>query len=150
MEEVMQTAWGKFSDDHPENTGKSRWKSFFRRQDGSATVESVLWLPLFFAAFGLMTDAAMVFNGHSRVMRIIQDANRNLSVGRLESEAETEGYVLAGLASLAPRATVDTTITAGVATTVVRVPATDLEILGMFSALNNLTLTITSQQYIEF
>jgi hypothetical protein len=54
------------------------------------------------------------------------------------------------LNALAPNATASTTITAGVATSVVQVPATDLEILGMFSALNSLTLTITSQQYLEF
>lgn len=123
---------------------------FWRRSDGSATVEAVLWLPLFFAAFGLMTDAAMVFNGHSRVMRVIQDANRNLSVGRLADETETETYILNALSSLAPDATATTTITAGVATTTVQVPAYDLEILGMFSSLNSLTLTITSQQYIEY
>jgi len=117
---------------------------------GSATIEVVLWLPLFFAAFGLMTDAAMVFNGHSRVMRVIQDANRNLSVGRLDTEIEAETYITTALAGLSPNATASTTITAGVATTVVQLPARDLEILGMFSALNNLNLTVTSQQFIEF
>jgi hypothetical protein len=95
-----------------------------------------------------MTDAAMVFNGHSRVTRILQDANRNLSVGRFVDEDET--YILTALNALAPNATASTTVTAGVATSVVQVPATDLEILGMFSALNSLTLTITSQQYLEF
>lgn len=125
-------------------------RGFWRRADGSATIEAVLWLPLFFAAFGLMTDAAMVFNGHSRVTRVIQDANRNLSVGRLNDEAETETYIETALAGLSPNANATTTITAGVATTIVTVPARDLEILGMFSALNNLNLTITSQQYIEF
>ena len=110
-----------------------------RREDGSATVETVLWLPLFFAAFGLMTDAAMVFNGHSRVTRILQDANRNLSVGRFVDEDETETYILAALNALAPNATASTTVTAGVATSVVQVPATDLEILvsvRLLSALN--------------
>jgi Flp pilus assembly protein TadG len=125
-------------------------RQLLRREDGSATVETVLWLPLFFAAFGLMTDAAMVFNGHSRVTRILQDANRNLSVGRFVDETETQSYILTALNALAPNATASTTITAGVATSVVQVPATDLEILGMFSALNSLTLTITSQQYLEF
>jgi Flp pilus assembly protein TadG len=125
-------------------------RNLLHREDGSATVETVLWLPLFFAAFGLMTDAAMVFNGHSRVTRILQDANRNLSVGRFVDEDETETYILAALNALAPNATASTTVTAGVATSVVQVPATDLEILGMFSALNSLTLTITSQQYLEF
>ncbi len=117
---------------------------------GSATVEAVLWLPLFFAAFGLMTDAAMVFNGHSRVLRVVQDANRNLSVGRLADEAETESYIVTHLNDLSPNATAKTFIAAGVATTIVQVPARDLEILGMFSALNSLNITVTSQQYIEF
>ncbi len=123
---------------------------FKRDKTGSATIEAVLWLPLFFAAFGLMTDAAMVFNGHSRVMRVIHDANRNLSVGRLNTELEAETYILTALSGLAPNATASTQIIAGVATSVVQVPATDLEILGMFSALNSLTITVTSQQYIEF
>ena len=80
-------------------------------------IEAVLWLPLFFAHFGLMTDAAMVFNGHSRVMRVVQDANRNLSVGRLADEAETEAYIVAALSGLSQNATASTTIVSGVATT---------------------------------
>lgn len=127
---------------------------FARKQDGTATVETVLWLPLFFLAFGLMTDAAMIFNGHSRVTRVVQDANRNLSVGRYgidmnTATVATANYIETELAQLAPNANASTSVTAGVATTVVTVPATDLEILGMFSALNGLTLTITSQQFIE-
>lgn len=117
---------------------------------GSATIEAVLWLPVFIAIFALMTDAAMIFNGHSRVMRVVQDANRNLSIGRLESEVETEEYIIASLSDLSPNAVADTEIIAGVATTIVTVPATDLEILGMFSSLNAIDLRISSQHLIEF
>lgn len=125
-------------------------RRFIKNDNGTATVEAVLWLPLFFALFGLMTDAAMVFNGHSRVLRIVQDANRNLSVGRLETTDETQDWVMARLAQLSPNATVSTDITSGVATTTAFVPAADLEILGFFGALNTLTISVTSQQYIEF
>ncbi len=125
-------------------------RRFFRNSEGSATVESVLWLPIFFALFGLMTDATMIFNGHSRVLRVVQDANRNLSTGRLETEIATEAWVVAELANLSTNVIVDTQIVAGVATTTARLPAVDLEILGMFSALNNMTVAVTSQHYIEF
>ncbi|MBV1869085.1 MAG: pilus assembly protein [Marinosulfonomonas sp.] len=123
---------------------------FSKENDGSATVESVLWIPMFMAAFALMTDVSMIFNGHSRVLRVVQDANRNLSIGRLETELETEDYITAALSEIAPNLIADTEIVAGVATSTVVVPASDLQILGMFSALTTLNISITSQHLIEF
>lgn len=117
---------------------------------GSSTIEAVMWLPVFIGIFALMTDAAMIFNGHSRVMRIVQDANRNLSIGRLITEDETEDYIVAALSNLSPNAVADTEIIAGVATTIVTVPTSDLEIIGMFPALNSIDMQITSQHLIEF
>ena len=97
-----------------------------------------------------MVDASMIFNGHSRVMRVVQDGNRNLSVGRLNTELEVENWISTQLASLSNNVSVSTNITAGVATSTAYVPAVDLEILGMFSALNTMTISVTSQHYIEF
>lgn len=128
----------------------SRFRAFGRDSEGSATIESVLWLPLFLAAFALMTDVAMIFNGHSRVLRVVQDANRNLSVGRLDTESETEEYIIAALGTLSPNLTADTEIVAGVATSTAIVPASDLQILGMFSAITSLNISVTSQHFIEF
>jgi len=128
----------------------SRFRAFGRENEGSATIESVLWLPLFLAAFALMTDVAMIFNGHSRVLRVVQDANRNLSVGRLDTESETEEYIVAALGTLSPNLTADTEIVAGVATSTAIVPASDLQILGMFSAITSLNISVTSQHFIEF
>jgi len=128
----------------------SRFRAFGRDSEGSATIESVLWLPLFLAAFALMTDVAMIFNGHSRVMRVVQDANRNLSVGRLETESDTEEFIIAALGTLSPNLTADTEIVAGVATSTAIVPASDLQILGMFSAITSLNISVTSQHFIEF
>ncbi|MBV1902844.1 MAG: pilus assembly protein [Marinosulfonomonas sp.] len=128
----------------------SRFKTFSKENQGSATIESVLWLPMFLAAFALMTDVAMIFNGHSRVLRVVQDANRNLSIGRLDTEDETEEYIVAALSTLAPNLTADTSIVAGVATSTAVVPASDLQILGMFSAISTMNISVTSQHLIEF
>jgi hypothetical protein len=125
-------------------------RRFRSETKGSATVEAVLWLPLFFAIFGLMTNVAMIFNGHSRVMRVVQDANRNLSIGRLETENDTEEYIITALSSLSPNAVADTQIVAGVVTTDVTVPASDLVILNVFQSLSAVDLHITSQHLIEF
>jgi len=132
------------------NLLRDNLRRFFRKTDGSATVESVLWIPVFFVLFGLMVDVSMIFSGQSRVLRVIQDANRNLSVGRLDSESDTQDWVIAQLANLSTNVTVNTDIVSGVATTVVTIPARDLEMLGLFTSLNNLTVSVTSQHFIEF
>lgn len=127
-----------------------RLRQFFKDTQGTASIESVLWLPVFFAFFSLMVDASMIFNGHSRIMRVVQDGNRNLSVGRLDTENGVEDWVSEQLTTLSDNVTVDTQIVAGVATTTAVVPAVDLEILGLFSAFNSLNISVTSQHYIEF
>lgn len=122
---------------------------FLRREDGTATVEAVLWFPIFIAVFGLMVDAAMIFHGQAKVLRVIQDGNRNFSIGRLTNEAETETYIENVLADLNITATAETTETAGVAYTVVTVQAAQLQILGYFSALTNLEIRVGAEHMIE-
>ena len=71
---------------------------FLRREDGSAMVEAVLWLPIFLVIFGLMVDSALVFHGQSKVLRVVQDANRNMSIGRLDTDDDVETYITTRLA----------------------------------------------------
>lgn len=150
MRQLALGAMGRFGEaEMAKGLGKF-FRGFARKSDGGATVEAVLWLPAFFIIFGLIVDVSMIFNGHSLIMRTIQDGNRNFSVGRLSSTAATEAWVEARLQNLAPHAVATTTEYAGVATTVVVVPATDLEILGMFNVLNNINLTIRSDHFIEY
>lgn len=122
---------------------------FLRREDGTATVEAVLWFPIFIAVFGLMVDAAMIFHGQAKVLRVIQDGNRNYSIGRLTTETETENYIENVLADLNITATAETTETAGVAYTVVTVQAAQLQILGYFSALTSLEIQVGAEHMIE-
>lgn len=126
--------------------------SFFRRSDGTATVEAVLWFPIFIAVFGLMVDSAMIFNGQAKVLRVVQDANRNLSIGRLDSDAEVENYIRAELAMIGvtpSRTEALSDATTGTVSTLVLVPASQLQLLGYFSVLMNLELPVTAQHMRE-
>jgi len=125
---------------------------FLRREDGTATVEAVLWFPIFIAVFGLMVDAAMIFHGQSKVLRVVQDANRNLSIGRLDTDAEVEAYINAQLALVGvtpTRTEASSDMTAGIVSTLVVVPATEFQLLGYFSALTNLEVPVTAQHMRE-
>ncbi|NNE87756.1 MAG: hypothetical protein HKN27_06735 [Silicimonas sp.] len=126
-----------------------RIRRFLGKDDGTATVEAVLWFPIFILIFGLMVDAAMIFHGQAKVLRVVQDANRNYSIGRLRTEAETQAYVVQTLANLNIAAEALTIENAGVATTIVKIPASELQILGYFTALNNLEILVTADHLIE-
>lgn len=127
----------------------SRLRSFLKRTDGTATVETVLWFPLFIAVFGLMLDVAMIFFGQAKVLRIAQEGNREYSIGRLTTPTEAEAYIEGALAALNIQATARTTEVAGVAHTLVTVQANQLQVLGYFTAFSGLQLNITAEHMIE-
>ena len=77
--------WGRYM--------KRLLKHFARDTSGNATVEFVIWLPMVLLAFGLTVDVSMIFHSQSQVLRIVQDANRNASIGRLRTAAEAESYI---------------------------------------------------------
>ena len=125
---------------------------FRRKEDGTATVEAVLWFPIFIAVFGLMVDSAMIFHGQSKVLRVVQDANRKLSIKSLETDAEAEAYINAQLAAInvtPSRTETLSDMTTGIISTLVVVPAREFQILGYFSALTNLQVPVTAQHMRE-
>ena len=124
--------------------------SFIRREDGTATVEAVLWLPIFLAVFGLMVDASMIFNGQSKVLRVIQDGNRNMSIGRFTTDAEVETYITTELArfGITP-SVIDATSDGNVVLTVVTVQASEMQILGYFNSLLNLDIEVSAAHVLD-
>jgi Flp pilus assembly protein TadG len=125
------------------------FRKFARSDDGTATVETLLWFPLFIAVFGLMLDVAMIFHGQAKVLRVTQDGNREYSIGRLTTPAATETYIENILAQLDIQANATTTEIAGVAHTIVTVPANQLQVLGYFTAFAGLTISVTAEHMIE-
>lgn len=128
-----------------------QWVRRFRKEEsGSATVEAVLWLPLFVVVFVMIADVSFVFHRQSQMMRIVQDANRAFSVGRLSSEDETETFVTDALAGLSGSAVAVTTLDAGVISTRVQVPVTDLVAVGFFNFLSGYNIEVSSEHYLEY
>ncbi|WP_298905579.1 TadE/TadG family type IV pilus assembly protein [uncultured Aliiroseovarius sp.] len=128
-------------------------------EDGSATVETVLWLPVLFMIFVLIVNASFVFYKQSIAMRVVQDANRALSVGRIgggldkaAAEAATQTYIKNRISGFASNGTVKTTIdsSTGVITTTATIPVSDLVFNGRINLLEGFSISASSQHFVEY
>lgn len=130
-------------------SARRRISGFMQAEDGAVTIELVLWLPIFALLLGLIADTSLMFGGQAEALRIVQDANRSLSVGRIMSIEDAEAYVLEGVAPISPNATIDITIQHGVISSTLMMPASDITATGMFSGFDSLNLRITAQHMSE-
>ncbi|WP_181363785.1 TadE/TadG family type IV pilus assembly protein [Aliiroseovarius pelagivivens] len=128
-------------------------------EDGTATVETVLWLPALFMIFILIINTSFVFYKQSIMMRVVQDANRALSVGRIgpvddmqAAAANTQTYVKDRISGFASNGTVKTTVNSstGVITTTASVPISDLVFNGKFNILTGFSVSAQSQHFVEY
>jgi hypothetical protein len=101
------------------------------------------------AMFCLIVNVTVLYFSQNEVLRAIQDANRNLSIGRLSSEVDAENYVMQRISGKLPNAVVDSAITAGVVTTSVSYPASDLIFFNLFKQITDLTLSASAGHVIE-
>ena len=129
---------------------KFRRKRFVESEDGSSTIEAVLWLPVFFAFFALITDASFIFFGQNQAHRIVQDANRQLSIGRFQDADQIVAFLTSELATLSPNAEIASAINAGVVTSSVNMPASDLVAVGVFSNLVKADIYVVASHYVEY
>ena len=61
-----------------------------RDRRGAATLENVLWTPLFVGLVALSADAGLAFHAHSRMWDVARDVARRVAVGELDAlQAET-------------------------------------------------------------
>ena len=126
-------------------------RRFFTDEDGSFTIESVVWMPIFAILIAVIMNVSLVFFSESQMMRVVQDANRAFSLGRFENELETETYILAQLDHMDANFVVETTISGGVITTQVSAPAADLMPLNlMTSAFDSVDVSVFAQQLVEY
>lgn len=125
-------------------------KRFLANDNGSATVEAVLWLPMFAMLLGLFADVSMIFNNQSRIMRVVQDANRDFSIGRLTSTGETENFVKTELDSLSPNARVHSSVIAGRVSTTVSLPVRDMQVVGIAGIFQATIMTVRADHVLEY
>ena len=115
-----------------------------RDEEGSQTVEAVLWLPVFVMFLSLVIDVSMVFN------RIVQDANRSYATGRLGSEDAAEAFIKTALGNFGASATVTTSLIDGIIFTRLTVPVTDLMPINSFPIFRDRDVVVANQQLAEF
>jgi Flp pilus assembly protein TadG len=122
----------------------------FRQDDhGSATIEAVIWMPIFVLILCLVADAALIFGKQAQVMRVVQDANRAMSIGRIMNTADAQTYIRQRIATLSPNATVATVLQSGVIVTTVTMPSSDLTATGLISSFTSINVRVTAQQMSE-
>jgi Flp pilus assembly protein TadG len=128
-------------------------RRFLHEDSGSFSVEAVIWMPIFAIILAVVMNISMVFFGKSQILRVVQDANRAYSLGRLDTAADVQNYVLANLAYMNASMTVETTIDTlnSLVTTDVITPATDLMPLNFMTAkFKTVDIEVWAQHIIEF
>lgn len=126
-----------------------RLRAFWIAENGAATIEAVLWMPVFIFLFALLADTALVFGGQARVLRVVQDTNRAISIGRIRNSDDAEAAILAQIAPLSPNATAVTAVQNGVIISSVVIPLTDLTATSIVAAFDTVNLTVTAQHMAE-
>lgn len=133
-------------------TSNFGWKHLLRfvhDDRGAVTVESVLWLPVFFAFLALAADGSVMFTKRAMALRVVQDGNRGYVVGRFTSTDQTQNWVLNNLASISPNATAFTWEASDVVATRVEMPASDLDAVGLFGLLSGFNVAIQAEQLLQ-
>ena len=120
-----------------------------QREDGSATIEAVLWMPVLIAVFALIADTSMIFGNEAQVLRVVQDANRKMSIGRLLTPESVQTEVKSKIALVSPNAVVTTTVTNGLIKTSVSLPLSDITSTGLVSAFANVSFTVSAEHLME-
>lgn len=125
-------------------------RRFAGSESGTATIESVIWMPVFFGFLVLVADVSMIFNGQARMLRIVQDTNRSLSVGRLTSKEEAMARIRAAVADIDDNPEVSTVIEDGIIRTRLVIPSDKLDAVGLVSPLMTANVVVTSEHFVEY
>ena len=126
-------------------------RTFCRSENGSFSIEAIIWMPIFAILLAIIMNVTMVFHSEARMLRLVQDANRAFSLGRFADDAEVEAFITAGLAYLDADLFVDTQINGGIVSTLVRTNASELMPFNfMTAAFDGIDVGVFAQHIIEF
>lgn len=120
-------------------------RGFFRQEQGTATVEFVIWLPVVMLVFAIIVDVSLILGGEAQALRVVQDANRGLSVGYFLKVEDAKAYVLKQVKPLSSNAKIDITVINGVINSRLTMPAKDLMSTGFYDSFINLNVTVVAE-----
>ena len=109
----------------------------------------VLILPVFLLVVALIVDSSMIIFRQGQAYRIVQDANRNFSIGRFTSEEETSAFVASALGAIAPGATAESQDLGGIVLTTATMPISGMQISGLLAAFDGSSVSVTASHVLE-
>ena len=121
----------------------------FQHEHGSISVDAVIWIPIYAVMTSLIMDVALMLDGQARATRILQDSNRLISTGFLDSASEVRDEAEERLDHISPNATVETSVNGDVVTTVAVIPASDLDAIGFLYSFAEVDITVSATHLIE-
>lgn len=124
-------------------------RRFRSAEGGAATIEAVLWIPLFVLMLIFVIDVAFVFHNQAQAFRIVQDGNRALSVGLIADPAAAATELKAALSRISAHATADVRVDYGIIHTIVTIPVGDMTAVGTLDFLRGYDMSISTQHYME-
>jgi hypothetical protein len=127
----------------------SAWLRRVSDDSGSASIEAVMWMPVFMFFIALVFDASMILMNRAHILRAIQDGNRAYAVGWHADLSETEQAIRLGAARFGAVVEPQSTRQGNVIQSVVRVRAGDLSAVGLLQPFANMQLTVFAHHLIE-
>lgn len=109
-----------------------------------------MWLPVFMLLLGLFVDVVTIFYSQGRIMTLISETNRALSVGRLADAETAESFLKTEVQAISVNSSVSVTVAAGRISTNVRAPLTDLDVIGLVSVFRGASMTLHAEQLMEY
>lgn len=130
-------------------SSKSLFSRFMKQEDGTISVEGVLWLPFYMVLFALIVDVSNMMHSRSVSMRILQDANRHAVTGYLVAQDEVRSQIAAQMQTVTDTPDVQVVWNNDDIVSVVSYPAKDAQIIGLISMFSDLELTVHSYHRFE-
>lgn len=117
-------------------------------ESGNASIEVVIWMPLFILLIAIIFDASMIFMNRAHVLREIQDANRAFAVGRIDM-AGAQAQIAGRIAQLGSDAVPTVARQGDFVLSTVTLRAGDLSSVGLLQPFANLQMTVDARHLIE-
>ena len=122
---------------------------YFRCEQGSVSVDAVVWIPIYAVITSLIVDVALLMDGQARAIRILQDSNRLISTGFLDTGTEVSDEAEARLSQISPNVRVQTSVNGNVVTTIAVIPGSDLDAIGFLNSFADLDMVVSATHLIE-
>ncbi|QHQ33758.1 TadE/TadG family type IV pilus assembly protein [Algicella marina] len=115
-----------------------------RNEGGNASVEFVLWVPVFLLVLSVIVDASFIFLNHANMWSVTRDTARRVSMHQMTA-SEAQAHVESSLATMGDRVSASADDSGLDIWVEVSVPMEDVDLFGVLNPLtsNELVARVT-------